>query len=158
MTAKQVVTLALGAFVTLSLVVLASRGLRQQAPIQPEHEPSATEAATKTTLVVYYLHGNYRCATCQKLEAYTSESLQQSFADEIRGGAIDFQSVNFDEPENDHLRQKYGLHSQSVVLSLQTGGAESRWKNLDRIWQLVRDKDAFLAYIRDEVRSFRDAS
>jgi hypothetical protein len=117
-----------------------------------------TEATAKTTLVVYYLHGDYRCATCEKLEAYTSESLQQFFADEIRSGAVDFRSVNFDEPENDHLRHKYDLHSQSVVLSMEAGGAESRWKNLDRIWKLVRDKEAFLAYIRDEVRSFRDAS
>ena len=92
------------------------------------------------------------------MEAYTSESLQQSFADEIRSGLIDFRTVNFDEPENDHLRERYGLHSQSVVLSMETGGAEDRWKNLDRIWNLVRDKEAFLAYIRDEVRTFRDAS
>jgi MFS superfamily sulfate permease-like transporter len=158
MSAKKVVTLALGVFVGISLVVLVVKGVRRQGSIQAEPVAVETEPATTTTLVVYYLHGSYRCATCQKLEAYTSESLQQSFADEIRNGRIDFRIVNFDEPENDHLRQKYGLHSQSVVLSMQAGGKESRWKNLDRIWKLVRDKEAFLAYIRDEVRSFRDAS
>ena len=158
MTARKVVALALGAFVTISLVVLVARGIRRQGTLQAEPTKSEPEVAAKTTLVVFYLHGSYRCATCQKLEAYTSESLQRSFADEIRDGAIDFRSINFDEPENDHLRQKYGLHSQSVVLSMETAGTESRWKNLDQIWMLVRDKEAFLAYIRDEVRSFRDAS
>ncbi len=158
MTAKQIVALVLGTFVAVSIVVLVAKGLRRSGPIHAEPTTSKTEAATKTMLVVYYLHGNFRCATCQKLEAYTSESLQQSFADEIRSGAIDFRIVNFDEPENEHLRQKYGLHSQSVVLSLETSGTESRWKNLDQIWKLVRDKEAYLAYIRDEVQSFRDAS
>ncbi len=158
MSAKKIAALALGAFVAVSLVVLIAKGLRPASSIQAEPPPPQSQPATQRTLVVYYLHGNYRCATCEKLEAYTFESLQQSFADEIRSGAIDFRTVNFDAPENDQLRQKYELHSQSVVLSLEVGGTEQRWKNLDQIWKLVRNKPAFLAYIRDEVQSFRGAS
>jgi hypothetical protein len=41
-----------------------------------------------------------------------------------------------------------------VVVAQIRGGRPTRWRNLELIWDLVGDKDAFLKYIRDEVRPF----
>ena len=33
-------------------------------------------------------------------------------------------------------------------------GEQARWKNLARVWELVRDKEAFGQYVQDEVREY----
>jgi hypothetical protein len=37
-------------------------------------------------------------------------------------------------------------------------GKQAEWKNLSRVWELVRRKDAFLRYVQDEVRAYLEAS
>jgi hypothetical protein len=123
----------------------------------PENAEPATNVisdASDTTYIVYYFTGNSRCATCYKLENYTKESVDSNFADEIENEKIVFSLVNFDEPENSHFKEDYGLYTKSVVISKRLGAKELEWKNLDKIWKLVRNKEQYLAYIRDEVSTF----
>ena len=48
----------------------------------------------------------------------------------------------------EHFVKDYELTNRSVVVSLEKNGIEKRWKRLDRVWELVRDKDAFIEYIQ----------
>ena len=59
-----------------------------------------------------------------------------------------------DEPLNRHFIEDLQLVTRSVVLAEYRDGNVVRWKNLDRVWQLVRNQDAFTAYIRDETSAF----
>jgi len=59
--------------------------------------------------------------------------------------------VNVEEPENKHFIQDYQLVTRSLVLSLVSDGKEKKWKNLPDVWKLVRDKDKFFQYVKDEV-------
>jgi hypothetical protein len=59
--------------------------------------------------------------------------------------------VNVDEPENKHFIQDYQLVTRSLVLSLMSDGKEKKWKNLPDVWKLVRDKEKFYQYVKDEV-------
>ena len=102
-------------------------------------------------LIVYYFHGNFRCPSCRKIEAYAKESVETNFKDKIDGGVIEWRLVNIDEPENKHFVQDYQLITRSVVVSEIINGRQVSWKNLDKVWDLLGNKDAFLAYIRDEV-------
>jgi len=102
-------------------------------------------------LIVYYFHGDQRCPTCHKLETYAKEALDVYFADEIASKKIAWRVVNVDRTENSHFIQDYKLVTKSVVLSEVADGKEVGWKNLDQIWQKVRDKDGYLQYIRDSI-------
>lgn len=102
-------------------------------------------------LIVYYFHGDKRCATCHKLETYAKEALDAYFADEITSKMIVWKVVNVDRTENSHFIQDYKLVTKSVVLSEVANGKEVGWKNLDQIWQKVRDKDGYLQYIRESI-------
>ena len=44
--------------------------------------------------------------------------------------------------------------TRSVVLAEYRDDKIVRWKNLDKVWQLVRDKDAFTSYVQSETREF----
>jgi len=40
------------------------------------------------------------------------------------------------------------------VLVNEVRGKPAKWKNLEKIWQLARDKDGFFRYVQDEARSY----
>jgi len=131
----------------------------------PKREPVAVEKATgaveKTSvapvnrrLIVYYLHGTARCFTCKKFESLTKKVMDESFGEEIKKGRMEYRVINVDKKENGHYVQDYQLYSKSVVLSDVLDGKQTRWKNLDHIWEKVRDEDAYKKYIRDQVASY----
>ena len=41
---------------------------------------SSTQDAVADGVVAFYFHGNVRCATCRKIEAYADEAIHSSFA------------------------------------------------------------------------------
>ncbi len=105
-------------------------------------------------IVAYYFHGNVRCATCRKLEAYSEEAIGKGVAKEITAGQLQWQPVNTDEPGNKHFIEQFELVSKAVVLVEYRDGKIARWQNLKLIWQLVGDKDGFITYVRESTGEF----
>jgi len=89
--------------------------------------------------------------TCHKLETYAKEALDAYFADEIASKKIVWKVVNVDRTENSHFIQDYKLVTKSAVLSEVVDGKEVGWKNLNQIWQKVRNKDIYMRYIRESI-------
>ena len=106
------------------------------------------------SVIVNYFHGKRRCVTCQKLEAYAKEALEINFADELADKTIQWKVTDMSTKENRHFAEDFQLVSQSLVLTMQENGKQTTWKNLDQIWQLVRDKETYMKYVRDSVKEF----
>ena len=119
--------------------------------IEPVSKTENEDVQQDNQLIVYYFYGDKRCPTCHKLETYAKEALDVYFADEIASKNIVWKIVNIDKTENSHFIRDYKLITKSVVLSEVANGKEVGWKNLDQIWQRVRDKDSYLQYIRDSI-------
>ena len=115
-----------------------------------------TPAINVTRVVVYYFYGNYRCASCRKIEQYTRETVEKFFPDELKSSRVVFKPVNVEEKENQHFTKEYQLYTKSVVLSLVRDGKEIKFKNLEKVWQLLRNKDKFYQYIKEETQGFLD--
>lgn len=92
---------------------------------------------------VSYFHNSVRCATCHKMEKWSSEAVKEL--------PVVFESVNTDEAENKHFLTDYGLYSKSVVVR---DTASGKWKNLDKIWNHVGNEQEFKLYIQSEVQNF----
>lgn len=105
-------------------------------------------------IVIYYLHMNRRCMTCEKLEAYSEEAVSSGFAEQLEDSSIVWRVVNFEEEGNEHYAGDYQLYSQSLIVSKFHDGKEIKWKNLDKIWKLVYDKDEFITYVQAEIEEF----
>ena len=124
------------------------------APAPAAKAETATVAPTLATkTLVYYFHATTRCATCRAIEAYAHEAVMSAFAAELEAGGLEWRAVNVDEPSNRHFIGDFRLYTRSVVVV----DAEDprRYRNLERVWQLVRDKAAFQRYVEQEVRAFR---
>ncbi len=124
------------------------------APADHAQEPVPESPRPDRTVTAYYFHGTVRCATCMKIEAYSREVIDAAFAGPLADGALVWRPVNVDEPEHRHFLQDYQLVTRSLVLSETSGGVQQRWKNLERVWELVRDKQAFTDYVQSEVRAY----
>ena len=150
-------------FVTLwavGLLVLAGTG----ATAQSEKAAPADNPATDQTevgpegvtnrVIVTYFHGDVRCATCKKLEAYAKNAIESGFASELADSSLVWRTVNYDEDENQHYIDDYKLFTKSLIISRSVKGAEVGWRNLDKIWELVNDEGKYTAYVQDEIRKF----
>jgi hypothetical protein len=116
--------------------------------------PLTEEKLQSAKVIAYYFHGTFRCTTCRTIEQYSHDAIQMYFAKELGNGKLEFRPVNVDETENKHFIQDYQLVTRSLVLSLVTDGKETKWNNLPDVWKLVRDKDKFFQYVKDEVEKF----
>jgi hypothetical protein len=123
--------------------------IEEQAP-----ETAAAETANPDRVIVYYFHGNTRCNTCRTIEAYTVETIRSEFAEELASGRLEWKAVNVDEDGNEQFVLDYELSTRTVVLVDMVHGEEKRWTKLERVWQLVRDKEAFVNYISENTQAY----
>ncbi len=123
---------------------------------------SATENSDTTTnapeVIAYYFHTTYRCVSCKKIEAYSKEAIQTGFAMELGDGTLKFESVNIDESDNKHFIKDYQLYTKSLVICDMKNGNQLRWKNLNKVWELVGNKDKFIKYVQDEINAYLKGS
>lgn len=108
-------------------------------------------------LVVYYFMTTYRCPSCHFIEETTRKAIDESFADEIKSGRMIFTMINVEEKGNERFADYYKLYTKTVILSDTRDGRETRWTNLDKVWQLIGNEQRFKAYIVKEVKSYLGA-
>lgn len=112
------------------------------------------KAESSHKVIAYYFHTTYRCYTCRMIEALSEEALKQGFAEALRDGTLEFRPVNVQLLENRHFINDYQLFTKSLVIVRVNDGKQVEWKNLEKVWELVGNKQAFLKYVRDEVRGY----
>ena len=123
-----------------------------KAPVCSSNDCKPATVPVTERVVVYYFHRTARCPTCRMIEAYTREALSVAFAAEIERGNLEIQSINLDEPQNEHFVQDYQISSSTVVAAAFSNSNRGPWRRLDRVWQLVRTQPAFFDYIQREVK------
>lgn len=120
-----------------------------------KNDSAVEEPASETRKVIaYYFHSTRRCSSCRKIESYSSEIIRDAFDAELNNGLLEWRLVNTDESENKHFIKDYELYTKSLVLSEHVDGEQVRWRNLDKIWMLLKDKESFQKYVKDEVQAF----
>ncbi len=165
---KMFITAALLMFVVASIAFLIAREFRQgpelseQKPISTNTYPASAKIDPEKGLtqsphkvIIYYFHGTARCPSCRKIEDYTREAIENGFAGAIKNGLMEWRPVNVEEQGNEHFIKDYELYTKSVVIVDTRNGKQIRWKNLEKVWELLYSKDAFIKYIKDELRSYQ---
>jgi hypothetical protein len=102
-------------------------------------------------VIAYYFHGSFRCVTCTNMEKYSQEAIEANFQDALTSGKLEFKAVNVEDRGNEHFVDDYKLYTRSLILSLVKDGKEVKSKNLDKIWELARNKQKFIEYVTAEV-------
>jgi len=118
--------------------------------------PAAAFAADNNSakVIVYYFHGSFRCYTCTNMEKFSKEAVETNFKDALISGKLEFKPVNVEDRGNEHFVNDYKLYTKMLILSLVRNGKEVKSKNLDKIWELARNKQKFMDYVTGEVNAF----
>ena len=166
MKVKSVIAGFLLLFVAASVVYLAVGDSLARTESSPENDdttvPVMTISSTEDVgrleeaqhrIIAYYFHGTSRCPTCRTIEQYAHEALETGFPKELQSGTLEWLAVNVEESQYQHFVSDYQLHTRSLVLVEMEGETQVRWKNLDQIWELVGNKDAFISYVQSETRT-----
>ena len=135
-------------FITLLFCIGATPQTKSSRPIKPP------QTMANARVIVYYFHGNNRCHSCMTIERYARESVEANFAKELKSGQIEFRSINADLPANSHYVKDYKLFTRSVIISDVIQGKEKRWKNLQKVWELLHKEKDFKAYVKNEINAY----
>ncbi len=143
------------ALVSVALVLAVVAVVVGKEPTPAVANPATPAADAGTHLVrVYYFRTNTRCSSCRKIEAFTDGAVKKAFAKEMENGKLAWQVVNVQEPGNEHFIKDFQLAAKSVVVVDVVGDRQVRWKNLNRIWELLDDEPMFARYVEEEVRQY----
>ncbi len=129
-------------------------GTHSTALAQTERGPTEDTVKADPEVIAYYFHTTYRCSACKKIEAYSREAIETGFAEELENGTLKFESVNINEDDNKHFIKDYQLYTKSVIVCNMEDGKQTEWKNLTKVWQLIRNKDEFTKYVQEEINAY----
>lgn len=101
-------------------------------------------------MYLYYFHGNRRCPTCMAIERYSREAA----APYIDNNRLTWKTVNVESSGNKHFIYDFQLKSSGPVIVEYKNDKLQRWKALDKVWLLIRDKEDFTKYMDKEIRRF----
>jgi len=119
-------------------------------------DPIATVDGVTPDYIVYYFSVGKECSTCEQIEAYTQEVLKTDFSKALAAGQIQWRTADMDKPQHEHFAKDYNLYTKSIVLVAIENGEPGRWENLEKVWDHVYDKSAFMQYVGDSLQSFVD--
>ena len=140
-------------FLILLVVALISQG----AGCSAAADTAVTKLRKVDYVTAYYFHGDFRCSNCYKIETYSKEAIDKYFAKELASGELEYKAINVDERGNEHFAKDYKLYTKSLVISRVKGGEEVAYKNLEKVWNYLGNKEAFYNYVKEEVARFLEA-
>jgi hypothetical protein len=124
-------------------------------------DPSAAKAAPAdsqkkdgSTVIAYYFHGDYRCYNCMTIEQYSKEAIEKYFPGQLKSGKLAFSVLNIDLPENAHFVKDYQLYTRTLIIAEFKNGKQVRWTSLTKVWDYIKDRDAFHKYVKTEIDTY----
>lgn len=137
-------------FIAMGMLLLIACPISAQ-----EATPGAADTAKPDHyFVAYYFHTTYRCPSCTKIEQWSEEAILAGYEDRLRDSTLQWHSINIDEPDHKHFVDDYQLYTKTLILAEFKDGKQVRWKNLDQVWHLLRNKEKFINYVRTEINDW----
>lgn len=115
--------------------------------------PAAEPAADR--VVAMYFHRTQRCPTCKKMGSYAEEAVKKAFAKEIKSGTVAYYYIDFQDQKNAKLTKGYQVSGPALIVAKIANNKVVKYKDLEKIWENVADKPAFLKYVQDNLVALR---
>ena len=97
---------------------------------------------------VYHFHGTHQCVTCKTVGAFSEETVNTYFSNELKSGKLIFAHVDIDMPENKALVDKYEAKGSSLLIGVYgTDGSFSKEEDTN-VWYKIDNKTDFMNYLK----------
>lgn len=145
MTAKRIIGWLLLAFVVASICVAAGNEIVAERKARRASSASGprSEAAK---VVVYYLHGTYRCPACNWIESAGKQFVQREIGD---SGRVEWRALDYQQ--DDALARRYDVAGNMIVVASFRNGREAAARRLTRVMEISGRTEEFEAHLRQAV-------
>lgn len=106
------------------------------------------------TVIVFYFHPTFRCQACSDVEALSLEAIERGFSQAIENGDLIWLVLNFEEAQNKGFVEDFQIEVSTLVLLDMHNGERTQWKKLEKVWELLDDREAFANYVQREVSDY----
>ena len=97
---------------------------------------------------VYHFHATRQCVTCKTIGAFSEETVNINFAEELKSGKLVYAHVNVDLPENKALVDKYGAKGSSLLIGVYGKDGSFTKQEDTNVWYKIGDKTDFMNYLK----------
>lgn len=115
-------------------------------------EIDGQENSAVERIEVFYFHATHRCISCQTIEKYTKETLEEFFQAELQEGKITFQSINVEEAKNKEIVQKYQARGSSLFFNIIKDKKDNISEDT-QVWRLVGSEVNFKQYLKGKINN-----
>lgn len=157
MNLKKLATISLLLFIVVSVAYFVYDEMRLNSAIKKVAAGSIDSGdpiLPGDYVTLYYFHGNIRCQTCLDMESNAKKVLDTYFSSRVEDGALRWQVVNIDLPENYRYVDEYIIMYNTLVIQSYKNGEAGEWKELWKAWDLTEKGEQYIQYVRDEIASF----
>jgi len=102
---------------------------------------------------VYHFHATRQCYTCKTVGAFSEETINTYFADELRSGKLVFAHVNVDFPENKALVDRYGAKGSSLLIGVYGKDGTFSMQEDTAVWYKINNKEDYFNYLKGVIES-----
>ncbi len=127
---------------------------RQTAASSPYGNENSA-ATHRDHIAIYAAHTTFRCFECIQIETLASELLAAEFSELLEAGEIRFVPVDY--IKDTAFASRYDIPASMLVLSRVQGGQETHFERLEDVWMHVRDRDVYMAYVREALQAELEA-
>lgn len=96
-------------------------------------------------------YGKHRCTSCIQIEKNTKATLNSFFKEELKSKKIIFKMIQWDDPENDALVDKYQAAGTSLILHQIKGGKEYIDDLSDLAFKKCEHPEAFSSMLKSKI-------
>jgi len=102
------------------------------------------------TIKVVKFEPDNPCQGCTNLGNYAEETIKTHFPEEYKSGKITYETVNYRDPKNRQIIEKYNVMGSSLYITVIKDGKEEIIDAND-MWNYVWEKEEYLKIFKDKL-------
>ena len=97
---------------------------------------------------VYHFHATRQCSTCKTIGAYSEETVNTYFSNDLKSGKLVFGHINIDLPENKALVDKYEAKGSSLLIGVYGKDGSFSKQEDTNVWYKIDNKEGYMNYLK----------
>jgi hypothetical protein len=138
----------------LSVVIFAGCQGRNHHHTAAGAADGSNDVKDNPTVIAYYFHRTVRCPGCLEIEASARQVIENSFAKQLEDGKLMWIPFNLDDPGGDEFEKEFDVSMSTLVIAKVHDGNHTKYKKLEKVWDLISDPVKFDSYVKNEVQQF----
>lgn len=141
---------------TMTILTTAALALIFSGVVELAAAGEVPKAPPKDRVVAMYFHRTQRCPTCLKMGGYSEEAVKTGFAEQLKDRTVEFHYIDFQNKKNAVYAKAYKITGPALIVAKVADNKVTEFKNLKDIWTNVNDKKAFIKYVQDHIKAYRE--